>query len=116
MPCFCAISGEASVIHDYAIAASLALAVLCCWIGALGAWRMHKPTQALHYLAMPTGAGAVFLTVAVVLQTGWGTTTAKTIAICAILIITNAVGAHATARAIRTRKLGHWEPREEDGV
>lgn len=104
------------MIHDDIVAASLSLTVLCCWIGALGAWRMHKPVQSLHYLALPTGAGAIFLAVAVVIETGWGTTAAKVIAICAILIVTNAVGAHAAARAFRTRKLGHWEPREEDGV
>lgn len=103
-------------MHDDIIAASLALVALCCWIGALGAWRMHKPMQALHYLALPTGAGAIFLAVAVVLETGWGTTAVKMIAICVVLIVTNAVGAHAAARAFRTRKLGHWQPREEDGV
>jgi monovalent cation/proton antiporter MnhG/PhaG subunit len=104
------------VIHDDIIAASLALTVLCCAIGALGAWRMREPTQALHYIALPTSAGAIFLTVAVVLQTGWGSTSAKTLAICAVLIATNAVGTHAAARAFRVRKLGHWEPRKEDGV
>lgn len=104
------------MIERDVIFASLALAVLCCWIGALGAWRMHTPTQALHYIALPTGLGAIFLTVPVVLQTGWGSTAAKTIAICVILIVTNAVGTHAAARAIRIRKLDHWKPREEDGV
>lgn len=101
--------------HD-AILASLALAVLFCWIGTIGTWRMRHPTQALHYLALPTGIGAILLTVATVLQTGCGSTSAKTIAICAVLIVTNAVGAHATARAIRTRQLGHWEGREQEGV
>lgn len=101
--------------HD-TILASLALTVLCCWIGALGTWRMRRPMQALHYLALPTGIGAIFLTVAIVLKTGWGSTSAKTIAICAVLIVTNAVGAHATARAIRTRQLDHWEGREQEGV
>lgn len=95
---------------------SLALVVLCSWIGAVGAWRMREPMQALHYLALPTGLGALFLFIAVVLQTGWGSATAKTIAICVIFIVTNSAGAHATARAIRTRQLGHWEPRKEDGV
>jgi multisubunit Na+/H+ antiporter MnhG subunit len=104
------------VISRDLIAASLALVALSCWIGALGAWRMHKPVQALHYLALPTGAGAIFLVVAVVLETGWGATAAKMIAISAILIVTNAVGAHAAARAFRVRKLDHWQPREEDGV
>lgn len=101
--------------HDV-ILASLALVVICCWIGVLGTWRMRHPTQGLHYLALPTGIGAIFLTVAVVAQTGWGSTSAKTIAICAVLIVTNAVGAHATARAIRTRQLDHWEGREQEGV
>jgi len=104
------------VIRHDIILASLALAVLCCWIGVIGTWRMQRPMQALHYLALPTGIGAIFLTVAVVLQTGWGSTTAKTIAICAILIVTNAAGAHATARAIRTRQLDHWQGHEQEGV
>jgi multisubunit Na+/H+ antiporter MnhG subunit len=77
---------------------------------------MREPTQAMHYLSVPTGIGAIFLTVAVILETGWTSTAAKTIAICIILIVTNSVGTHATARAIRNRKLGHWEPRKEDGV
>jgi len=104
------------VIQHDIIAALLTLVVLSCWIGALGAWRMHKPMQALHYLALPTGAGALSLVVAVVLETGWGTTAAKMIAISAILIVTNAVGAHAAARAFRVRKLGYWQPRKKDGV
>ncbi|MGH9588383.1 MAG: cation:proton antiporter [Acidobacteriaceae bacterium] len=104
------------MIRTDVILASLALTVLCCWIGTLGAWRMRRPTQALHYLALPTGIGAIFLTVAIVLQTGWGSTSAKTIAICAVLIVTNSVGAHATARAIRTRQLDHWQGREQEGV
>jgi len=104
------------VIRHDAILASLAVAVLCCWIGTLGTWRMRRPTQALHYLALPTGIGAIFLSIAVVLHTGWGSASAKTIAVCAVLIVTNAVGAHATARAIRTRQLDHWEAREQEGV
>lgn len=101
--------------HDIIIAC-LAITVVSCWIGVIGAWRMRQPTQALHYLAMPTGLGALFLFIAVLLQTGWGETTAKTIVICIVFIITNSAGAHATARAIRTRQLGHWGPRKEDGV
>lgn len=104
------------MIRQDVIIASLALVVVCSWIGAAGAWRMRDPLQSLHYLAMPTGLGAFFLFIAVLLKTGWGETTAKTIAICIIFIVTNSAGAHATARAIRTRQLGHWEPRKEDGV
>lgn len=98
------------------IIASLVLVVVGCWAGVLGAWRMREPTQALHYLSLPSSLSAVFLAVAVVLGTGWGSTTGKTFAIVLILLGTNSVGTHATARAIRVRKLGHWKPREEDGV
>jgi multisubunit Na+/H+ antiporter MnhG subunit len=77
---------------------------------------MREPTQALHYLSLPATGGAVCLAVAVGLATGWGSTTLKTIVICVILIATNSVGTHATARAFRIRRLGHWEPRKEDGV
>jgi multisubunit Na+/H+ antiporter MnhG subunit len=29
--------------------------------------------------------------------------------ICVILVLTNSVGSHATARAIRTRQVGDWK-------
>lgn len=77
---------------------------------------MRDPVQSLHYLALPTGIGAVSLAAAVWLEIGWSSATAKTIAICMVLIVTNSAGAHAAARAIRVRKLGHWQPRKEDGV
>ncbi|HEX5235501.1 MAG TPA: monovalent cation/H(+) antiporter subunit G [Silvibacterium sp.] len=104
------------MIHHVLLVTSLAIVFLCCCVGALGAWRMREPTQALHYLSLPTDLGALFLAIAVYLETGWGSTTAKTIAICVILVATNSVGTHATARAIRVRELGHWEPHKEDGV
>lgn len=77
---------------------------------------MRDPVQSLHYLALPTGVGAVCLAIAVFLETGWSSATAKTVAICLVLVVTNSVGAHAAARAIRVRNFGHWEPRKEDGV
>ncbi|MGH9605708.1 MAG: cation:proton antiporter [Terracidiphilus sp.] len=102
--------------HQVLIAASLALAVSLCWIGTLGAWRMREPIQALHYLSLPTASAAILVVIAVFVQTGWSPATLKTALICIVLVATNSVGTHATARAIRVRKLGHWEPRKEDGV
>jgi len=96
--------------------ASLAMVVGSCWIGALGAWRMRDPMQSLHYLSVPATVGTISLTIAIFLETGWSSATIKGIVVCAVLVASNSIGAHAAARAIRTRRLGHWEPRKGDGV
>lgn len=104
------------MIHHYLTISALVIVAGCCWIGAAGAWRMKEPTQALHYLSVPATIGAVSLTVAIYLETGWSSATAKTIVICAVLIASNSVGTHAAARAIRSRKLGHRQPLPGDEV
>jgi len=94
--------------------ALLTVVVLLCWLGVLGMWRMKEPTQALHYLSLPATAGAILLTIAVLIAQGPRQTFWKVALITLILLLTNSVVAHATARAFRERKLGHWEPREGD--
>jgi multisubunit Na+/H+ antiporter MnhG subunit len=85
-----------------------------CWLGVLGMWRMKEPTQALHYLSLPATAGVALLTVAVVIFQGFGQAFWKTGLTAAILFASNSVVTHATARAFRARKLGHWEPLDGD--
>jgi monovalent cation/proton antiporter MnhG/PhaG subunit len=92
----------------------LGMVVLLCWLGALGMWRMKEPTQALHYLSLPATAGAIFLAVAVLLAQGPRQAFWKAVLIVCILLATNSVVTHATARAFRARMLGHWEPRDGD--
>ncbi len=90
--------------------------VITCWLGALGMWRMREPLQALHYLSLPACLGSTLLTVAVFVETGNSNTAWKTLLICVCLLAVNSVVTHATARAFRTRQLGHWEPRPGDPV
>lgn len=92
----------------------LAVVVLSCWLGCLGMLRMRDPFQAMHYLSLPACLGSIALTVAVFIQTGSGNTAWKTLLICLCLLAVNSVVTHATARAFRTRELGHWEPRPGD--
>jgi monovalent cation/proton antiporter MnhG/PhaG subunit len=92
----------------------LSALVLLCWLGVLGMWRMKEPMQALHYLALPATAGAILLTVAVLLSQGIGQAFWKVLLIAAIVLATNSVVTHATARAFRARDLGHWEPIDGD--
>lgn len=77
---------------------------------------MREPMQALHYLSLPACVGSVALAAAVRLQTGNSQAFWKMIIISFVLLAINSVVAHATARAFRTRELGHWEPKPEDGV
>jgi multisubunit Na+/H+ antiporter MnhG subunit len=77
---------------------------------------MKKPTQALHYLALPVWGAAIFLAPAVFLQTGNSQAAWKTLLICLVLLAINSVVAHATARAFRVRELGHWQPRDGDPI
>ena len=90
--------------------------VLSCWLGVLGMLRMREPMQALHYLSLPACLGSILLTVAVFVETGNSNTAWKTLLICFALLAVNSVVTHATARAFRTRQLGHWEPRPGDPV
>jgi multisubunit Na+/H+ antiporter MnhG subunit len=93
----------------------LAIVVLCCWLGCVGMLRMRNPTQSLHYLALPA-MGTVILAAAVFVSTGNSSAAWKTLFISTTLLAINSVVAHATARAFRTRELGHWEPRDGDPV
>ena len=97
-------------------AALLGIVVLSCWLGALGMVRMREPMQALHYLSLPACLGSIALVLAVFLRTGNSQASWKTVIICLVLLAINSVVTHATARAFRTRDLGHWEPQPGDGV
>ena len=92
----------------------LGVVVLSCWVGTLGMWRMRDATQALHFITIPAAVGTVALTIAVFVATGSSSAAWKTCLITIIMIALNSVGMHASARAFRARKLGHWEPRDGD--
>jgi multisubunit Na+/H+ antiporter MnhG subunit len=101
--------------HSLPEAILLGLVVLAAWLGVLGMLRMKEPTQSLHYLSLPA-VGAIALTLAVFLETGPTQAAFKTLAIAFMLLAVNSVVTHATARAFRTRALGHWEPRPGDNI
>lgn len=94
----------------------LGVVVLSCWLGVIGMLRMREPMQALHYLALPACIGSVFLTAAVFVRTGNSQASWKTAITVLVLFAINSVVAHATARAFRTRELGHWRPLPGDNV
>jgi monovalent cation/proton antiporter MnhG/PhaG subunit len=82
-------------------------ALLCC----LGILIMPDFYEGLHYMAPVTTVSAFAVLAAVVLQEGWGQATLKTILVCLVLLMINAILTHATARADRVRKLGRHPQR-----
>ena len=94
----------------------LVCVMIFCWLGVLGMWRMREPMQALNYLSLPACGATALLTIAVFLQTGNTQAAWKTLLICVVLLAINSVVTHATARAFRSRELGHWQPRPGDPV
>jgi multisubunit Na+/H+ antiporter MnhG subunit len=102
--------------HRIVEMALLAFVVLACWLGVLGMWRMRQPIQALQYLSLPACGGMTVLTVAVFVKTGSSQAAWKSVLICLILLAINSVVTHATARAFRTRDLGHWQPLDGDPI
>ena len=86
-------------------------------LSCLGMLVMHQDVfQQLHYLAPVADIAAVLLVAAVGIQEGWGQALVKTILIAAVLILMNAVLAHATARAARVRHFGYWNPHPDEHI
>ncbi len=70
----------------------------------------------LHYMAPVADVSAVLILIAVIMQEGWHQAAFKTALICVVLVIMNAVLAHATARAARVREYGHWNPQPHEQI
>lgn len=100
--------------HAVLLDALLAVIVVSTWIGVIGMVRMRTPMQALHYLSVPASIGVIALTIAVFLETGSSPQAWKTLLIGVVLFAISSVVTHASARAFRTRELGHWQPRDGD--
>jgi len=103
-------------VHSLLTDVLLGVTVASSWIGVFGMLRMREPMQAMHYLALPASIGVIALTFAVLSETGLSSATFKTALIAVVLLAINSVVTHATARAFRTRELGHWEPRDGDPI
>jgi len=93
------------------------------WIGvitaALSALALPLSTELydrLHYMAPVADISAIAILIAILLQEGWGQAFLKMLLICVVLVIMNAVLAHATARASRVRRRGHWTSQPDEQI
>lgn len=103
-------SGAAHIAVEVLLSIGVLVAMICC----LGLAIMPDFYERLHFMSSVSTITVVCVLVAVVIQEGWGQATLKTIVIVLVLLFMNATLTHATARADRVRKLGHWtaDPKE----
>lgn len=97
---------------DVLLGIGVGTALICC----LGLWIMPDFYERLHYMATVTTVSSFCIFMAVVVKEGWGQATIKMGLIFLIMLITNAILTHATARAARVRTYGFWSATPEDEI
>jgi len=84
---------------------------LVCCVGVLV---MRNLYDKLHYTAPATTIGALAIAAAIVVEESFTQAGVKAILVLLIMLVTNPVLTHATARAARVRELGRWQPGPKD--
>jgi monovalent cation/proton antiporter MnhG/PhaG subunit len=86
----------------------LGLGILVTLISCLGVLAMENVFDRLHYTAPATTLGAFAVALSIVVEEGWSAASVKALIVFVLLLVTNPVLSHATARAARIRQFGHW--------
>ena len=97
-------------INDIAVSMLLVSGVLLYALTSAGLLLASEVNDQIHYLAPGTLIGSVVVTFAVLLHEGFSQAGVKAILIMTLLIISNPVLSHATARANRIRKVHQLPP------
>ena len=91
---------------DILLYTMLALTFFCC----IALLVVRNYFNRLHYLGPVTSVSITLLVLAVSLKAGFSQSLIKVLLIWFVLVLSNAILTHATARAARVRELGHWSP------
>jgi multicomponent Na+:H+ antiporter subunit G len=94
--------------YDFVEYALLALAVVITLLGCIGVLVMLDLYARMHYISLATSVGIVLLALAVAVQEVAQPSTGKAIIAALLVAFTGPLLNHATARAARTHRLGHW--------
>jgi monovalent cation/proton antiporter MnhG/PhaG subunit len=96
-----------SIPHAVA-AVILGVGVAATLLSCIGVLVMPNVFDRLHYTAPASTLGAFAIAVSIVVQEGWAAASVKAMLVFVLLVTTNPVLTHATARAARIRQFGHW--------
>ena len=103
---------KADIAVNVCLSVCVGMTMICCW----GLLMVHDLYERLHYLSTITMVSTFALLLAIVVKEGWGQATIKGALVFVVLLLINAVLTHATARAARVRKFGHWTVDESEDV
>lgn len=86
----------------------LSVGVVCAVLSCFAVLIMKDLYERLHYLSPPTTVSIICFTAAVIADKHLSQAGIKALLIMVVLLLTNAILTHATARAARVRQFGRW--------
>lgn len=94
----------------------LAVAAGAALLSSLGILMLRDFYERLHYMG-PTGSlGAAAIVASLLLNGSLSSASVKVIMVGVLLVISNSVLTHATARAGRIHQLGDWKPQKGEDI
>jgi multicomponent Na+:H+ antiporter subunit G len=101
-------------LRELAVTALLVLGVAVTLLSCAGVLLMRDPYDRLHYTGPAAVIPPVAIAAAVVLEERLSAAGIKALVIALVLVVTNPVLGHATARAARIREHGQWMVRDDE--
>jgi multicomponent Na+:H+ antiporter subunit G len=98
------------------VAALLVVGVGVALASCVGVLVMRDAYDRLHYTAPATTIAPLAIAAAIVLEESFSAAGIKAVLVAVVLLVTNPVLTHATARAARIRELGEWTVQEGEQV
>jgi monovalent cation/proton antiporter MnhG/PhaG subunit len=100
------------LITGLLLGAAVALAIVC----SIGLLVMRDAYQRLHFSAPVVTLSMLLICIAVFIEERDSQARIKVVLIYVLMLVMNSVLSHATGRAIRIRRTGHWDARQKAGV
>jgi multicomponent Na+:H+ antiporter subunit G len=95
-------------VRHLAVIALLVAGVAVTLLSCLGVLVMRNAYDRLHFTAPAAAIAPLAIAAAVVLEERFSAADIKAVLVALVLVVTNPVLSHATARAARIRQFGEW--------
>jgi multicomponent Na+:H+ antiporter subunit G len=95
-------------LRGIAVSVLLVVGVGATLVSCVGVLAMRNAYDRLHYTAPASTIAPVAIAAAVVLEERFSAAGTKAVLVALVLLMTNPVLTHATARAARIRQFGEW--------
>jgi monovalent cation/proton antiporter MnhG/PhaG subunit len=100
------------LITSILLGIAVGLAIVC----SIGLLVMRDPYQRIHFSSPIVTLSMLLICVAVFIEESDSQARIKVVLIYVLMLVMNSVLSHATARAIRIRQTGHWEPSASEQI